>query len=279
MVVSDEFVRWAAEIDLRAEPVPGEPDAVEFYFFRSLIAVVRRCADDGYEFLLHPGPNGPTTRSTAASVAGIEQVATIELGRDYRRRKRLPETVGLRGAGRAGAASRVMPSRTADSGAGAADDELTADPHRLRQSYRDPEGAPLLRVRKPPPPLRLLPPVLIIGVLAPALAALTGHTAAIDTVMTIFLFVVLTPLLPLACYLGATMLMLSDRGPSSGPATALIWVAVIGPGAGAIVIDVAAMWLAATMSGPTFYVPLAAALAGALWVLLITTVAGVVLTP
>ncbi|MEU6562488.1 hypothetical protein [Nocardia nova] len=263
MVVSDEFVRWAAEIDLRAEPVTGEPDALEFYFFRSLIAMVRRCGDGGYEFLLHPGPNGPTTRSTADSVAGIEQVATIELGRDYRRRKRLPETVGLRGA---------RP-------AGAADDELTADPHRLRQSYRDPEGAPLLRVRKTPPPLRLMPPVLIIGVLAPALAALTGHPAAIDTVMTIFLFVVLTPLLPLACYLGATMLMLSDRGPSSGPATALIWAAVIGPGAGAIVVDVAAMWLAASTPGPTFYVPLAAAAAGALWVLLITGVAGVILTP
>lgn len=81
-----------------------------------------------------------------------------------------------------------------------------------------------------------------------------------DAFTTLVLFVVLTPLtLVVAVYFGMHALMLGDGGPRSPVSVAAIYTAVIGTPLGTLAVNIGAMFLAGAMTGPTFWVPLAAA--------------------
>ncbi|MFJ8965855.1 hypothetical protein ACIRG5_41345 [Lentzea sp. NPDC102401] len=112
----------------------------------------------------------------------------------------------------------------------------------------------------------------LLGVLC---VAAVGALVA-DAFTTLALFVVLTPLTLLVTgYLGLNMAMLSDGYPKSKVSFAAIYTAMFGPTLGTLAINIGAMFLAHAMTGPTFWVPLAAAAANALFTVGITSLAGV----
>jgi hypothetical protein len=79
-----------------------------------------------------------------------------------------------------------------------------------------------------------------------------------DTVMTVVLFAVLTPLTLLATiYLGIHLLSLNQQ-PRSWAGYATIVVVALIPPVGTLAINIVAMVLAHDMTGRTFWVPLAA---------------------
>lgn len=117
-----------------------------------------------------------------------------------------------------------------------------------------------------------LKPAPLLGALC--VVALGAFVA--DAFTTLALFVVLTPLaLVAAGYFGMHALMLGDGEPRSRVSHAAIYMAVLGAPLGTLAINIGAMFLAGAMTGPTFWVPLAAAAANVAFVLGILSVAGV----
>jgi len=97
-----------------------------------------------------------------------------------------------------------------------------------------------------------------------------------DAFTTVALFVVLTPLaLVVAGYFGMHALMLGDGEPRSTVSRAAVYTAVLGTPLGTLAINIGAMFLAHAMTGPTFWVPLAAAAANVAFVVGILTLVGV----
>jgi hypothetical protein len=112
----------------------------------------------------------------------------------------------------------------------------------------------------------------LIGTLC---AVVVGALVA-DSFVTLVLFIVLTPLtLVITVMFGMHMAMLSDGYPKSRISFAAIYGAMFGPPLGTLAIDIGAMVLAQGMTGPTFYIPIAAAAANALFTTGITGLAGV----
>lgn len=95
-----------------------------------------------------------------------------------------------------------------------------------------------------------------------------------DDWLTIGLFVLTVPLVAWAVITGLFMTMLGDGRPRSPLSRLAVHVAVAGPGLGAIAIDAGAMYLAAHTPGRTFHIPLIATGIGAVWVILVVTIAG-----
>lgn len=115
-------------------------------------------------------------------------------------------------------------------------------------------------------------PVPLLGTLC--LVALGAFFA--DAFTTLVLFVVLTPpALVVAGYFGMHALMLGDGEPRSPVSHAAIYMAVLGAPLGTLAVNIGAMFLAGAMTGPTFWVPLAAAAANVAFVLGILSLAGV----
>lgn len=90
-----------------------------------------------------------------------------------------------------------------------------------------------------------------------------AHQTALDTVITVVLFVALLPAVPAAVFVGLHMLMLGDALTDKGSPWG-VWVAVVGIPVSAVVVYVAAAVLAWTTHGYRFYIPIAALLVGSL---------------
>jgi hypothetical protein len=97
-----------------------------------------------------------------------------------------------------------------------------------------------------------------------------------DAFTTVALFVVLTPLaLIVAGYFGMHALLLGAGEPRSRVSHVAIYTAALGTPLGTLAINIGAMFLAHAMTGPTFWVPLAAAAANVAFGMGILTLAGV----
>ncbi|WP_424186381.1 hypothetical protein ACOBQX_00845 [Actinokineospora sp. G85] len=117
-------------------------------------------------------------------------------------------------------------------------------------------------------------------VLAAIAAAVAGFTAVVvlllsDSAATVVLFVALAPVAVLASAgFGAFMIMLGDSGPRSPVSWAAIGAAVFGPFLGTLALQVTAVVVAGDLAGRTFYLPLVAVAASALWSVALAALAG-----
>lgn len=117
-------------------------------------------------------------------------------------------------------------------------------------------------------------PSLLVAAGAVALGALVA-----DAFTTIVLFVVLVPLQLLGTVVyGMQMTMLGAGDPRSRLSIAAVYTAVAGPTLGTLAINITAMITAGHLTGPTFYLPLAAVAASALWTFGIVSLAGGVIS-
>jgi hypothetical protein len=141
---------------------------------------------------------------------------------------------------------------------------LSVSPGRLRDSYVDPKGRPLVRA---PWAKRLVTVAAVSLVLMMTVTAIVNAVAGLgDSHLTFVLFLVLIPCaLIFSVAMGMIGYALSDSLPRSNLQRAAIYFAALGPTLGTVVINVVALLMANAIEGSTSLIPVLAGAASAVW--------------